>query len=351
MGLRGLAFPSSIGQLGAIFIMALVRSGIRRRLGHPVTNCPATQWYEIDFLAARTVLYPKGRVFDNRSGEEDTSEPEDYLVWKINTPNLRHTTPFLVPLEPEAAVDPKTLSTVETGYQSLESLPTSGHIIKEPTSQQLLRVRKRLGDLTEWKTRSSASAIALVQSIRLVMDTFLPGSKDKSESLKSLTWLLRVTFPQSIERQDLIKVPITLNKSRNKSGNKSNSKWELDTGLIDAALSLWMASIDAKMSNAANETRGKKPPLNYKKHDDSENHIASSTTDWIFNKDEDALNYSFYRIIGDNLEDGVLKRDISWWTDSLSIEEIKPKEEIRRDEELIIGFNGIENEDESRSHQ
>ncbi|CAJ0555364.1 Ff.00g054290.m01.CDS01 [Fusarium sp. VM40] len=353
MGLRGLAFPCSIAQLGAIFIMALVRAAIRRRLGQDVENCDASQWYEIDFLAARIVLNPEGRVFNNRPPKKKTSrsakgkapQPKDYFVWKINTPDLQDTSPFLVPLEPEAATDLNVPRIVNPGSQSLQNPSAMGPIIKEPTSQQLLRVRKRVGDLTKWKTRSSACAIALVQSIRLVLDTFPPVSKDKSEPLMSLTWLLKVTFSQSTERQDLIKIPIIRNKSSNKSSNKSGYNWELDAGLIDAALSLWMASIDGKKPKTTDKTDGQKPPLNRKKDDGPGETMPPSTTDWRFSKDDDTLKYSFYRIIGDNLEDGVLKRDISWWADSLHPRENKPGHGVTEDEELVIGFNGINSDD------
>ncbi|KIL90085.1 hypothetical protein FAVG1_06823 [Fusarium avenaceum] len=323
MGLRGLAFPCSIAQLGAIFVMALVRSGIRRRLGHRVKNYSAAQWYEIDFLAAKIVLDPQARVFDDRSAKRkrplsagaDTPEPEDYFEWKINTPNLKDTSPLLVPLESQVATNPRVTTIVDNVY---------------PTSQQLLRVRKRLSDLTKWKTRSSASAMALVQSIRLVMNTFLPASKEKPALLKPVTWLVYGTFSESTGRQDLIKIPITY--------NKSNSGWELDPGLIDAIISLWMASIDVRKSNAVNEINGLEPPMNRKQRD------VSKKADWRFGKDEDTLRYSFYRIIGDNLKDGVLQRDLSWWADSVGVGEVNSDAGTTRNEELIIGFNGIKHE-------
>lgn len=310
MGLRGLAFPSSIAQLGSIFIMALVRAGIRRRLGRPIKHCIAFQWYEIDFLAAQIALYPDVRNFDGRSLDIDKRpKPEDYFGWKINTRHPQNNDRFLV---------------CQLPGNITESVP----IKLTPTSQQLLRIRKRLADLTKWKTRSSASAIALVRSIQLVMNTLFRKPRDKSDSV---TWILQATFPQASERQDSIKFSIAPN---------TNGMWDVDAGLIDAAMSLWMAGIDADRSYTTNRAKDQcESQLTPQNHEQSTDPL---TTDWRFSKDDDNLRYRFYRIIGDNLKDGVLKRDIFWWADSVNVVESERRQDMAKDDELVIGFNGIE---------
>lgn len=65
MDLRGLSWPCSVSQLGAIFVMALVWALIRRRLGKIPFFCRAPPGHELDFLATRIVFYPDFRDFDN----------------------------------------------------------------------------------------------------------------------------------------------------------------------------------------------------------------------------------------------------------------------------------------------
>lgn len=75
--------------------------------------------------------------------------------------------------------------------------------------------------------------------------------------------------------------------------------------------------------------------------------VSPRATDWRFGKDENTLRYRFYRIIGDDLKDGVLKRDVSRWVDSLDTKEDKPVKGMAEDDELIIGFNGIKHDGKS----
>ncbi|KAF4884743.1 Ankyrin-3 [Colletotrichum fructicola] len=120
---------------------------------------------------------------------------------------------------------------------------------------------------------------------------------------------------------DQIKIPVTR--------KTSSHKWKVDIGKIDATLSLWMASI---------ETDTRKPVSPYS--DDA-------SSDWRRAKAGDDLTYSFERIIGSNLKDGMLKRDISWWVDSLLAEQSDAQAEDntpsdRDDVKIVIGFNGYE---------
>lgn len=162
---------------------------------------------------------------------------------------------------------------------------------------------------------------------------------------------------------DRIKIPVVR--------RKSDSKWEVDIGKVDAALSLWMASIEAKKSKDAKDAQERKDSqqglAKSSTVTDLAQHSGDSLPDWRRTKAGDDLRYSFGRIIGDNLEDEVLKRDISWWVDSLVAEQSdstqsdstmmsgdssnshgsSPDENGRRWSrarsdavELVIGFNG-----------
>ncbi|KAJ3457220.1 hypothetical protein MRS44_014361 [Fusarium solani] len=285
MGLRGLAFPCSIAQLGAIFIMALIRASIRRRLGKVPAHCPA--------LEGRT-----GPDFETSS------------------------------------------------------------------SQQLIRVRERLGDLCHFTSKSTESALSLSQPIELFMNNFSPRSKggDKSEGpLSYVNWRIEATELTSTgvsERPDKVKIPVVR--------RSSDGKWEVDVAKIDAVLSLWMASNEAKTAKDAKDAqqrRGARRGLG--KGRSATGLVQDSgdpSPDWRRIKVGDDSRRTFGRIIGDNLNDEVLKRDISWWVDSIIAEQSDPAVEDNNnsgddsnnaeghgrlwsrarssDVDLVIGFNG-----------
>ncbi|EWZ84241.1 hypothetical protein FOWG_12054 [Fusarium oxysporum f. sp. lycopersici MN25] len=340
MGLRGLAFPCSIAQLLGIFVMALVRAGVRRRLGRVPVNFPALSGHELDFLATQIALSPKFRNFlwysKEKVGLLETERPRsEPCQWKISAPDPGQPTPFLF-RTPE-----KLMKLESPEYSGLKD-------DKSPSSQQLVRVRERLGDLCTWASRSSESALSLAQSIELFMNTFFPlptGDKEDVENdqgMKSFKWLIEATKPtttKTYEEHDFIQIPVEVPAG----GAKKN--WKVDIGKIDAALSLWMATIEKERSHDTNQTS---------ELVDCVNSADQSPSEWRRTKVGDDPKYSFCRIVGDNLEDEALKRDISWWVDSFVAEQCGPWGQENVDDyneqrwnparnnsvDLVIGFSG-----------
>ncbi|KAH7244825.1 hypothetical protein B0J15DRAFT_537647 [Fusarium solani] len=328
MGLRGLAFPCSIAQLGAIFIMALIRASIRRRLGKVPAHCPALEGYELDFLATQLVFYPKIRTsHQHRKGEENYGGdklPSDFCRWRVRTADPKQQNAFFV-----------------------QSTPTSQATTSE--SEQHSSAPSELGDLCHFTSKSTESALSLSQSIELFMNNFSPRSKggDKSEGpLSYVNWRIEATELTSTgvsERPDKVKIPVVR--------RSSDGKWEVDVAKIDAVLSLWMASNEAKTAKDAKDAQQRLAQ-------DS----GDPSPDWRRIKVGDDSRRTFGRIIGDNLNDEVLKRDISWWVDSIIAEQSDPAVEDNNnsgddsnnaeghgrlwsrarssDVDLVIGFNG-----------
>ncbi|KAH7179045.1 uncharacterized protein B0J16DRAFT_402399 [Fusarium flagelliforme] len=325
MGLRGLAFPCSIAQLGAIFVMTLIRATIRRRLGKPIEHCHAFQWYEIDFLAIKIVFNqgPRSSYWvSQRDGEG--SDPKDCFTWSIVTADPReHFSRHFVHLARKLGAE---ITSNHTGGDFQEATVTN---LPSPTSQHLLRVRKRLGDLSRWKTRSSPSALALTQSIELFMNEFFLGSSE----LKYLNWLIEARHSTETGDNDVIQIMIA-------PPQKSGGRFEVDLGILDAAMSLWMASIDAKRLKATDDT-----------HKTGDSRYSKRAREWRRERNGDSLICDFYRIIGNNLEDNVLKRDISWWVDNLIAEGSEERGyernrsgkwiRVKADSDIAIGFNGV----------
>ncbi|CAG9996188.1 unnamed protein product [Clonostachys byssicola] len=330
MGLRGLAFPCSIAQIGAIFLMALIRAMVRRRLGRIPEHCSALKGHEADLLATQIVFCPEFRTFSwcKKEGEQTSDwhkSPSTLCCWKICSPDPKRTTPFWF----------------QKHNKSSDKPPS-----EPPSSQQLLRVRERLGDLCKWTSKSAESALSLARSIELFMNTFFPLAPserkiDKEEKrLTSLDWWIeasRLTDDGKAETKDFIHIPL--------DGRRPDRNWKVETGKVDAVLSLWMATIVASSLEGRKSTTG--PGHSSKSSSQTE-------ADWRRTKAGDDPSYNFCRIIGDNLKNNVLKRDIAWWVDSLvaeqsdstmrsddTSEDTQPPGRARNDGvDLVIGFNG-----------
>ena len=321
-------------------------------------HCNAFQWYEIDFLATRIVSNkgPRSSYWVSR-GDEKEADPKECFKWSIATPdrdphNSRHFVRLAIIRDCSSTVNgwrPASSTSSEGLFEDIspeavspEDVPTENNssddpvagtnVLLTPTSQQLLRVRKRLGDLSRWRTRSSAAALALVQSIELFMNEFFTSSHyvgyRERKVLKSLNWLVEGGLSTESGNHDVIHFVIAAPKSKR---GLNSSKFEINSGLIDAAMSFWMAHIDAKK------------PQNI----DDDDKTNQRSGDWRREKAGDSLNYEFYRIIGNNTEDGSLKRDISWWVDDATAElSARDMGEDKSKVDIVIGFNGIEQDSE-----
>ncbi|KAH3991902.1 hypothetical protein HBI56_206560 [Parastagonospora nodorum] len=303
--------------------MALVRALIRRRLGREPCHCHAFRRFEVDFLATRLVYSRAFREFHNGLQDQipllDQQRPTDFLHWRVETAKASDNCPYLSntlqDLKSSHAardgdqilLDRSELLSKEPG--SLKQTQNSAAVgglsvmssIEEASSQHLLRVRERLGDLCQWPSEALESAQSLVYSVESFMDEFFP------KRLDSFDWAIEtigLSTERSRGRQDYITVPIQ------KSGY--DSKWQVSIGAVDAILSLWIASIEAQADAQrstdkvdAKKTPGQTPQL----------------PNWRRTKAGVDLRYNYCRILGDDFEDGSLKRDLSWWVDELIAEQ------------------------------
>ncbi|RSL58762.1 hypothetical protein CEP53_006033 [Fusarium sp. AF-6] len=405
MGLRGLAFPCSIAQLGAIFIMALIRASIRRRLGRVPVHCLALERYELDFLATQLVFYPEVRASHQpRKGEENYGRdrlPSDFCRWKVKTADPKQQSAFFVQSTPTSEQESENGATISEPAEQHNTTPeseqqhssatsesarqhsstashnsTAGRDFETPSSQQLIRVRERLGDLSHFTSKSTSKstegALSLAQSIELFMNSLSTLSKEKKENKRAfskMNWQIEVTkFTSASISGDLDTVKIPVERKN------SDGKWQVDVAKIDAILSLWMASIEAKKAKDAKDAQERRDSQwglgKGRSLTDLTPHSGDPLPDWRRTKVGDDSRCTFGRIIGDNLKDEVLKRDISWWVDSIVAEQSDPAVEDdnnssdegndegsddgrdaegnRRlwsrarssDVELVIGFNG-----------
>lgn len=283
MGLRGLTYPCSLAQLGAVVLMVILRGFIRRGLGRESAHSPMLSRYELEHLAILITYLPEFRSFDepkreNQEGVE--AQPlQEVFGWKVTLPRSRA----------HGLTTKKSTNDTDTNdtesHHNTKSFANPRLYIPSPSSfqpassEQLLRVRRRLGNLCQWKSRSAEHALILTRSIEHFMDVFFP--LENLGSLPSVkTWEVPVSGPMG---EDKITFMITAEERHNKR------KWRIDIGKVEAAMSLWMAFKEAKMQPP---TAGSRPPR-------STVASAKNESDWLRNEDGTGRQ-KFYRLLGES---------------------------------------------------
>lgn len=316
MGLRGLAYPCSIAQLLAILAMAFIRALIRRRLGKIPAYCPVIADYELDFLATQIVFRPGFREYSqNKHVEEIDVKSLSQMQWRIRSPLVGHSAPLFLIARKNA-----------TGPTEGATAPGINNEL--PSSQQLVRVRERVGNLSRWPSKALRGAQSLALSIEIFMNTYLPAVNDKQSKSQSrkkldvLDWVLDTNRSPTTQGPDSVLVSV--------QRSHESGKWQVDIGQLEAILSLWMASIET-----ASASKESKPNTNNTLAGTDKSHKFQ---DWRYDKSGDDPKYEFCRILGDNFEDGTLKRDIAWWVDDL----IAEQSDLRIDDSNADARSGIE---------
>lgn len=244
-GLRGLTFPCSIAQLLAILVMALIRAGIRRRLGRVLAHFSLVPKYELDCLAAIISFAPMFRDFHQpTAGNEFYDGFDELYQWTISVPEgFENDKPFcfILPTDPPEASEETVVGEGEATSRFSTRFDVSR--FERASSQQLLKVRERLGNLCRWTSPASETALSLVNFIELFMDTFFPlAQKAGNKELEFFDWAVRAenrfrpNHPSSKDA-DFIIIP---------DRRSTDGKWAVDIGKVDAVLSLWMATIEVQ---------------------------------------------------------------------------------------------------------
>ena len=361
MGLRGLTYPCSLAQIGAIIVMTLIRAVIRRHLGREPDHYSAVAQHELDHLATRIVFSDSRQ----RPGgiKDENGKPLESPFWKVKLPELKkpssrpvqQTSQHDLSEDHNATAPPSPTSRPKGDNSNSSENPTvaqdgesSGKIGSDgssvPLDEQLLRVRSRLGDLCKWQSKASDHAIALCKSIEAFMDTFF-DYKEHHEEDPEKHELNEDFFAWSVKTEGKggVASSVDFRVKRRVNDNPKARKWEIDTGKIDAALSLWIAAMELELKSK----RGDKK--NLKGENVSEPSSPVQPSDWRRkNEGEDiAKRQPFCHIIGRDDKDGVLRRNLAWWADyefdSKSTTETGEEDAGRNtdvdDDVLAIGFD------------
>lgn len=354
--------------------MALVRAIVRRGMGEIPFACGAPPEYELDFLATKIVFHKCFREFEGRNEQREdrslreVSSENNCCMWKVRTAKTGSSEPFLAPIAIEASSvndsnaaiaspeDAKVEHTCKveaastseecsTTTVTVDALPDRA-VIDGESSQQLVRVRARLGHLCGWTNNATEPALALKESIEKFMEIFFPGPSSKEGGLsatkpfESFDWVIETWTDDSRHSRHSKTDNVVIRIER--TGEEEGGKWKVDSGELEAILSLWIASIKAEMAAddgaaplfCSVRRTGTAQELPGRRRRRSKTHIGSRR--------------SYCRIIGEDINDGSLRRNIAWWvSDQLAEQACDTR---GRDEKgsahggdkakLVIGFSG-----------
>ena len=191
-GLRSMHWTVSAVQLGAIVIMTILRTLIRRNLAKSARGTPLLSDHELDWLAT-TLGKPEGALWANK--HNNPSPRVDHYDWKVTSVN-----------DPEA-------------YPGLASAAQP-----RGKAQEVMEIRRGLGKVAGWLGPASVEAIALARSIEIAMDALF------SHTIGDLSWAFTVGAEQ-----------VHFRVTRDMMGS-----WKAYSDELDSALSLWLHSVNRK---------------------------------------------------------------------------------------------------------
>lgn len=272
IGLRGLPWPCAVAQLCAIIAMAIIRALVRRRLGDDPSYCHAPSQYELDLLA--TQLVDSSRT---RPPNQPLRPSQKDWTWRVET--AKHRLQSIYSFRIGNCLNPSASSLNHEDSASSQSDQSN-------EAQQIMLVRKRLGDLVRWETEAFKPALALARSIERFLDDFMPVTPDQN----LVEW--KVPMRDSKDSRSVVTLAVT---------KKGSSGWQIKVGEVEAILSLWMAHLEA---TKVAKTKDKEK------------------SDWQRSKAGTALGVDYCRILGPSDQRGVLERDIKWWVGNSTLTEI-----------------------------
>ncbi|RYP71470.1 hypothetical protein DL769_004695 [Monosporascus sp. CRB-8-3] len=283
IGLRGMHWSASIAQLGAALVMTGLRAWVRRGLAKPPQCERLTPGFELEWFA--TTL----RDVDSAPWWPTTPESVGKLVriWRMVTGGGPTTHGKQVK---EVIKDWRIVTgenpiihgkLVETREDEDASQRNDG----KGTAHTVVRIRRDLGRLADWRGPASAEAVSLARAIEVTMDTLL-----SPPHTNNLTWSLRAH--NAGWRAQSVKFRL-----------QHDGTWKASADEIEAALSLWVYSVSETKRRQNEEKQGQSEPPRTKSHKGDA---------WLRAKGSSAE--LSLRILG--LSTPALLRDLRWWMPS-----------------------------------
>ncbi|KAI9770168.1 MAG: hypothetical protein M1839_003270 [Geoglossum umbratile] len=295
-GLRGLHWTSSIAQLAAVTLMAVLRAWVRRGLIRRPRDWRVTDEHEMDWLALGFATNPE--FWDERA----TSDPE-FREWEVATDAASLAYPGELEEDPGVKRGASDLGLEGDGEISARlSIGKGGEDDDFSLAQRAVKVRQRIGLLTGWAGPASGEAISVAIAIETVMNTFL------DRGLR-FTWSVEVKVGGKSEKIDFT-------VSREEEG------WHAEESEIEAALSLWIFHIRHQKQ----------------KDQEHEGYVGEELSKRRLQRRDPVRGGRYRRVLGPGQE--ALRRDLDWWVGTGVATEVKTSEPA----DILTGFSGLKTE-------
>ncbi|TFB02620.1 Ankyrin-3 [Trichoderma ghanense] len=206
IGMRGLNWTASVVQLAITFVVTMIRVIVRRGLNEsPIRTSLLSDteldWFSLTFGNLATAPWARFEDAPPIQSEHVAWKDERFPKWRVRTGGSQPYHPLKNP--------------------DLHSKKAR----KNSAAHKMMVTRQRLCTLSKWKSTVSEEAALLSRAIEAVAQTFLGELLNGTK----LVWTIPVSYKGSDER-----IFIKL--------KKSDGKWRVKDGKIEAMLSLWLYS-------------------------------------------------------------------------------------------------------------
>ncbi|KAK4122032.1 hypothetical protein N657DRAFT_682498 [Parathielavia appendiculata] len=324
VGLRGMHWSVSIAQLGATVVMTILRAWVRRNLAKNPGSQPLLSGYEIDWLAmtlggdCRKAPWMYSDITERNWDKYDRpwayDNGWDWRVAAIADPTkVKEFEELKPPLDAAGAGTEKLSKSPQASDNGNDgTAQTLGPALKDEASSsrsnahKVMMMRRSLSKVADWHGPASAEAISLARAIEIAMEGLLPTLTG------SFTWSLEVSDE-----------PIYFRLERGQAG-----AWKAYSDEIDAALSLWLYSVDNK-----EQGNGKQPQEDdgktTGKQEEGKNTIPAG------HKDAAADDDAWLRATGTQAKRSLrllgrtttLHQDLQWWMPDGAVRVIKVEQQ------------------------
>ncbi|KAK7420559.1 hypothetical protein QQX98_002758, partial [Neonectria punicea] len=218
IGLRGMHWSASIAQLGAVLVMTVLRSWVRRGLAERPVCQPLLSGFELDWFAM-TLGDAENAPWQQPSADQTEKGPwkEDWIIMTGRSPET---------------------------HERLRQTSEDGDPEPSEKAHRVMMIRRDLGQLVDWRGPASAEAASLARAIEVTMDALFGSSHTGN-----FTWSPVANYAQKDAQS------IHFRLERQKNGN-----WKAFENEIEAALSLWIYSISGKEDKHQQEWKGPVAP-------------------------------------------------------------------------------------------
>ncbi|CAI6089116.1 unnamed protein product [Clonostachys chloroleuca] len=326
VGLRGMHWSVSVAQLGATIIMAILRAIVRRNLAKNPTCQPRLSGHEMDWLAMTIEDWAKAPwLHPSKVDGNIYRRPwADDGGWDWRTAAVEDPAE-LEKLKPRQGSKKKPPQVNDKGDDAMDRMRSAiqGRSFDSwSNADRVMKIRRDLGQLANWHGPASAEAISLARAIEMTMDALLgPESEGRV-----FTWSLKALKSSEGHGRESVAFHVKWHAG----------KWRAYSDEIEAALSLWLYSVDECENKVqwAKEKEQKESPNNggarETKREDGEERPKDDA--WL-RKGTSAK--PSIRLLGSHT--AALLQDLRWWMPDGAAQVIEVEEHESANDSSTIG--------------